>query len=111
MGKELSLGPSRRDPHNMWELPQAGLLPTHNTPTPLLSSVLLCQAPAGEGQGWSWTAVYLPEEVRGSVLSPRGCVHLGGPLEGVPFSDFHEKCLWSSVWPWVQATHDKPPRT
>lgn len=59
--------------------------------------------------------MYLPEEVRGPEIQPspepQGLCPLGRPLEGVPFSDFHEKCLWSSVWPWVQATHDKPPRT
>lgn len=59
--------------------------------------------------------MYLPKEAQGPEIQsspePQGLRPLGRPLEGVPFSNFPEKCLWSSMWPWVQATRDKPPGT
>ena len=90
MGKELSFWPSR------WDRPPTPppicgnftgrLCSTHTAPHPSPSSALLGQAPAGEGQGGRRQLCTCPRKCEGlkssPVLSPRGCVHLGGPWRG-----------------------------
>lgn len=73
------MGPAGGTPPQYVGASQAGSAPPTIPPTPLLPQSSLCQAPAGEGQGGRGQLCTCPRKCEGSVLSPRGCVHLGGP--------------------------------
>ena len=77
------MGPAGGTPPQYVGASQAGSAPPTIPPTPLLPQSSLCQAPAGEGQGGRGQLCTCPRKCEGlkssPVLSPRGCVHLGGP--------------------------------